>query len=121
MQSQRNVSSEFDQQYENDISSAINNNLEEIEYTLDSNDSSLVKSRYVTQNQFISTSQSVGKDDLNFLYKQNFEQLSIFLVSQKLGLRMIGILCIHCFGRSFSWQRIQLVFHLCSKLIQEEE
>ena len=57
-----------DEQYEINISNTIDNNLEEIEYTFDFNDNSLVKSRYFTQNQFINNSQSIGKNDLNFLH-----------------------------------------------------
>ena len=47
----------FDEQYERDTSNAINNNSEEIEYTCDDYNNLFVKSRYLTQNQFISNSQ----------------------------------------------------------------
>lgn len=49
LQLQHNVSSNSvsDEQYEQNISNAFNNNLEEIEYALDVNDISFVKSRWV--------------------------------------------------------------------------
>ena len=61
------------------------------------NDNSLVKSQYFTQNQFINNSQSIGKNDLNFLHlnirsaNKNFEQLSLFLDNIKADCFVIGL------------------------------
>ena len=89
-----------DAQYEVDICNIVNDKIEEIHFTLDENNSSFVKSKYftqITQNQFISNSQSIDKNDLNFLHlnirsaNKNFEQLSILLDNIELDSFVIGL------------------------------
>ena len=85
------------EQYELNISDTINNNVEEFEYTLDVNDQSFVKSRYYTQNQFVSNVKSAGKNDLNLLHlnirsaNKNFEQLSLLLDKIEIDSFVIGL------------------------------
>ena len=86
-----------DEQYENNILNTINNDIGQLEYTFDFNDNSRVKSRYFTQNQFITSSQSIGKNDLSLLHlnirsaNKNFEQLSLFLDNIKADCFVIGL------------------------------
>ena len=99
LQPQHNASSTLisDEQYEQNISNVINSNAEEFEYSFDSNDNSLINSRYYTQNQFVSKLQSAGENDLNFLHlnirsaNKNFEQLSLLLDKINADSFVIGL------------------------------
>ena len=86
-----------DEQYDNNISNIINNNMQEFECYFDDNDNSFVKSRYYTQNQFVNDSRLFGIKDLNFLHlnirsaNKNFEQLSLILDNINTDSFVIGL------------------------------